>query len=678
MRMRSACLLGSALALVSMSAEAADLALKRVMLSTGGVGYFEYEAQADGDTRFELPVRLDQMDDVLKSIVVMDDKGGSGAVEAPGRQPLSEIFRGLSVGQNDLSDPATLLNALKGAVVEVSGSIRAQGRIIAVTEELTAAGGEATQTRHRLSILTASGVQSAVLEELDSVTFVEPGLQAELNRALESMARHREQNSRTLTVTARGQGPRTVRVGFVAEVPLWKASYRLTQTAPDKARMQGWAVIENVSGADWRDVELTLVSGNPVTFRQALYTSYFVQRPEVPVEVLGRVLPPADEGAVAMDALAKAAPGGGAARAMAPVPAMAPPPPPPAPEPQAMEEMTVTGSVIPAPDYAAQSEQTATAVTFTLPQRVSVGAGQSLAVPIVDREAPALPVALYQPSVSARHPLMAVRLVNDSGVGLPPGVLTLYDAAKGPVTYSGDARLATLPNGETRMLSFAVDDRTTVDREDRSMRQIVRARMANGVLEIVTANKQVTSYTVKAPADADRALVIEHPRWRDWTLTAPAQDGVETTDDALRIPYAVKAGETGKLNVVLERTETETRMLVDLDASSIAAFLEAGETTPEQKDAFRRMAELRGEMDRQQAVIEQASAERDRLFEEQKRLRENLGAVPQGSDLARRYLDALNRQEDQAEGLAQRIRDAEAARDAKRQELAAFVSGLTL
>ena len=67
----------------------------------------------------------------------------------------------------------------------------------------------------------------------------------------------------------------------------------------EQGRLLGWSVIENMSGQDWEEVELTLVSGNPVTFRQALYAAYYASRPEVPVEVLGRVLPSPDTGAVA-------------------------------------------------------------------------------------------------------------------------------------------------------------------------------------------------------------------------------------------------------------------------------------------------------------------------------------------------------------------------------------------
>ena len=58
-------------------ANAADLSLQRVMLSSGGVGYFEYEATVDGNAALSLDVPLDQVDDILKSLVVYDD-GGRG------------------------------------------------------------------------------------------------------------------------------------------------------------------------------------------------------------------------------------------------------------------------------------------------------------------------------------------------------------------------------------------------------------------------------------------------------------------------------------------------------------------------------------------------------------------------------------------------------------------------
>ena len=101
--------------LFTLPALAQDLALKRVMLSSGGLGYFEYEATVDGDATLKLTVSLDQVDDVLKSLVVYDDKGGIGGLSLPGKEPLRQAFKDLPFDESSLQSPGSLLATLKGA-----------------------------------------------------------------------------------------------------------------------------------------------------------------------------------------------------------------------------------------------------------------------------------------------------------------------------------------------------------------------------------------------------------------------------------------------------------------------------------------------------------------------------------------------------------------------------------
>src|SRR5215469_18034088 len=105
----------TALGACPMMAAAQDLALKRVMLSSGGLGYFEYEATVDGDATLKLTVSLQQVDDVLKSLVVYDDKGGVGGLSLPGKEPLRQTFKDMPFDQAALDSPAKLLDALRGA-----------------------------------------------------------------------------------------------------------------------------------------------------------------------------------------------------------------------------------------------------------------------------------------------------------------------------------------------------------------------------------------------------------------------------------------------------------------------------------------------------------------------------------------------------------------------------------
>jgi hypothetical protein len=249
--------------------QAGDFELRRVMLSTGGVGYFEYETRVAGDAALSFRVRRDQVDDVLKSVVVYDDEGRIGTITLPGQEPLRESFRGLPFEPGHLASPAELFNALRGAEVRVSGAREIVGRLLSVTPETVALPEGGSMTRHRLSLVGASGIQQVVLEDAGSISFTDPALAADVEAALRAVARHDDSDSRTLTVTLDGGSQeRTVSVAYVIEVPLWKATYRLTLSDDPEsvtAALQGWAVLENLTGEDWDGVELSVVSGNPVT-----------------------------------------------------------------------------------------------------------------------------------------------------------------------------------------------------------------------------------------------------------------------------------------------------------------------------------------------------------------------------------------------------------------------------
>lgn len=694
-----------------------QLALTRVLLSTGGVGYFEYEATVSGDADLSLEVRRDQVDDVLKSIVVYDDKGGVGTIALPGAEPLDTAFRELPFSAGDLTSPAALLNAMRGAEVTTGGSRQLTGRLMSVTEETVRLPGNdgATTTRHRVTLMTSEGLRQLVLEEADALRFTDPAVQAQIDRALSAVADNARRERRRLTVHTRapqdGQaaGERRVRVGYVAEMPLWKATYRLSlgtgagqngegqnaqgqngQADKGSGALQGWAVLENLSGEDWSNVDLTVVSGNPVTLRQALYTPYFVERPEVPVEVLGRVLPSADEGAVTLnDARPAMRSQSEASRAGAPPAAAmaAPPPMPGAPAPAPMGEplakVAPYGSAASTPAMAAVRDAEAGAaegaqVLFHYPQPVSVPNGGTLMMPIAATSLPVERVALYQPAADARHPLASLRLRNDGDTALPPGLLTFYDRGSANSAYVGDARMATLPAGESRLLSFAVDQAITVDREEKPSRRLSRATLADGVLTLSVVDRQSTTYTVAGAPDADRDVVIEHPRRPGWELAEPANGKPEATATAYRLPLAVPAGKTVTLTATLERPRQERIVLTDLTADQIAARASAPELPAEVRQALTTLAGLRAAVAEKERRIAELERERTERIADQDRLRENLKALPAGSDLHKRTLAKMAEAESRLDALARDLTAARNEADAARQTLRERVKAMVI
>ena len=690
--MRSRFLAAVALGVLPLAvpALAAELKLTRVLLSTGGVGYFEYEAEVEGDTTLELDVRLDQVDDVLKSIVVFDDKGGVGTIELPGRQPLARVFRELPFGREALNSPVALLNALQGAEIEVDGGRPLRGRIIQVLPEQIALDDNRVVTRHRVSLLSAGGIRQFLLEDVDAVSFRDGELRAQVEAALGQVARHRARDRRKLAIQAHGAGKRRVRVAYVVGAPLWKASYRLTLDADPtgtEGQLQGWAVIENLSGQDWKGVELTLASGNPVTFRQALYQAYFVHRPEVPVEVLGRVLPKLDRGVLAegeartrrkegraMPKKARkprqrASRAGGGRTSTLSLMADAAEAPAPAPAPAAAR-----GAI------AVHSTEATTQVVFTIGRGIDVASGNSLAIPIVDRSVKAERLALYQPgSASGINPLSSVKLANEGESGLPPGVLTLYEReAGGPVAYVGDARMGPLPAGEHRLLSFAVDNKTKVDAKSEGRSRITKGKVEAGLFQFTRLERQVTTYRVKAPAREARKVLIEHPIRSRWRLIAPTAKEVDRTGTHYRLAKVVAPGESGRIEVVEERPIDESIRLLNLDERRVGGFIRSKELSAEIRDAFRRMLVLKKAVDKAGREVGRLEGRLAAISKGQQRIRDNLSRVPRGGALHNRYLRKLDEQEDEIEKRQGQLETARDALEAARGGLSKYVGALSL
>lgn len=652
---------------VTLPARAEEPRLERVVLSTGGVAYSEFSAEVSGDAVLRIDVRLDQVDDVLKSLMVFDPAGRIAGVSLPGRAPLDTVFRDLPFDETALSSPVALLNGLRGARVSVDGSTETAGRLIGVTEEV-AIVDDRQVARHRVAVMTEAGLRTVLLEDARAIRFEEAGLRADVGRALEAIARHRTRDRRTLAISLKGSGARTVRIGYVAAAPLWKTAYRLVLARDGETGfLQGWAVLENQTGRDWRDVAVTLVSGNPVTFRQALYESYFVDRPELPVEVFGRVLPRRDAGGVVPPQVAQTPrfePGGALQRAM----------------PKA--ESAAAGGILsmmsadaaPAPGaVAAATEQATASVLFAFDDPVDLPAGHSQMLALVSREVPVERMWLYQPDTHARHPLAAARITNDTDSGLPPGILTLFERGAGGVTFVGDAELPVLAAGDSRFVSFALDRDTTIDREDRQERTVVGASLSRGVLETRVKTVLETIYTVEAPASGDRPVTLEHPRRPGWELVSPKGD-YEVTERFHRLPLAVPAGETRALTVRQERTDGERLVLGDLPPRVIFQRAASGDLDPKVRELFEDLAERHRALRGMEQARERLRARAAAIAEDQGRVRANLESVPSDSDLARRYLAGLTAQEDELESIGDETRALDRKIAEARAELDAYIA----
>lgn len=666
-------------------AAAAELPLKQVILSNSGLAQFTHAGPVAGSSTIELPVRLDQVDDILKSLTVFDRAGAVGTVSLPGKTPLPELFRDLPFGPEALNSSPDLLNALVGTEIEISGPVNAKGRVFRVVrEQVTLPNNGGTTARHRLTLMTPAGLTQAILEEVTELRFTDPQTRQQIERLLAGLTENRAKDRRTLAVSFLGEGTRDVAISYVVDAPVWKTAYRIVLPKDGgkdgvKARLQGWAVVENLTGGDWKDVDLTLVSGNPVALRQPLYTALFASRPEVPVSTNTRIVPrrddiqekaaaPAPQAGLRSDQVARqfAAP-----RTLTRQIAVTP---------GSVEASAPMTSAPPAPAAnAAAAEEAATQLTFRFPAKLSLATGHTMMVPFIDREIPVTRVWLYQPDVSLNRPLAAVRLRNDGDSALPAGLVTAFDlSADGSTSFVGDALLPLTPKDATRLATFALDTRTAIRRDDRGIRQTALGKALNGTLTVQTRSQRTIDYEVTTPPDEDREIVVEEERVVGWT-PVPGAKGIEETPTRYRHTISAPRDTTTKASFTTEHLDSEQIVLTELDVDDMLVKIRGLENeSPGLKAVAARLTALVEEMNKAKTQRSQLDTERERIARDQERVRSNLQSVGQGSDLGRRYLATLKSQEDRLAEIGNLDTKLEKEIDAKTKAAEDAVRRLTL
>jgi hypothetical protein len=289
-----------------------DLPVRKVVLYKNGVGYFEHAGQVNGSQRVAIDFTSSQLNDVLQSLTVLDEGGGRIAgVNYNSTTPLAEQLKTLSLGMTEDPTSTELFGALRGQRVEVigapvsaggGGTITGRLMSIEARTEKTAADSDNTVDKFYLTLVATTGAVRVIeLTPSLSVRPLDASLQGQLDRYLELLASTHSTGLRHLTLDSIGQGQRQLRVSYISEVPVWKSTYRIVfpREANGKATMQGWAVVDNTVGADWDNVQLSLVAGAPQSFIQPLSQPLYARRAEIPIATELETTPQTHEAAEA-------------------------------------------------------------------------------------------------------------------------------------------------------------------------------------------------------------------------------------------------------------------------------------------------------------------------------------------------------------------------------------------
>ncbi len=634
--------------------------IESITLSSAGMAEIERQIPISDTGTAQLRVPLTQVDDILKTLMAVDGKNRIDSLTLSGLAPLKESFDSLPFSANDLHSPATLAQALRGQQVSASSQGRlVRGAVLGV--QATAATNE-RPAQAILSVLTEQGqIQTLELGPDTSLEVLDKTLQQQLQQATEVLAGQSNQQSRDIQLVLNKTDAKTARLSYLIPAPVWKSSYRLMMQ-DGKARLQAWAIFENTSGEDWKDVKVTLSSGSPVMLRQRLLERYWNERPELPVAVGSSIAPQADTQATLSANQARKAAGEAMRARMAPV----------APAPM-MEASYMADSAV-SKQWASggagastQAQEGQTQVRFSLPQTLSVPTGQTVSVPFIDTSLQAEALSVYRSGQAGNHPTAAIWVNNEQANSLPPGIITVFNQADGHV---GDAELAGLPAGEQRLIYFAQDSKVQIREEQTDEYRLSKTRVTDGVARSEWTRFQNFRYEIKAPADEDRTVLIQLPRQDGWTFKSDAHDSDTAQEHRLKVKVA--KGKTVTVTAQLSLQDQVELRLEEIDENMLLQWRGNGEDSAQQAK-MDKLIELRRQLSQAQQAQNQAVESLNDTVAEQERIRANLAAVSAQSTLGQRFSEQLAQQEDQ---IASQRKAVQEQRDAVQKARQAFEKGL--
>jgi hypothetical protein len=677
------------------------LPVTRVVLYKNGVGYFEHAGHVRGSQEVNVDFTTAQLNDVLKSLTVLDlGKGRITGVSYNSNAPLERRLGSLNLPVGEKPTTAQFLDALRGARLDVhSGSETASGRLLSIDEREIPIHDDQKVTVDQISIISDSGeLRVFDLTPATSVRVAEKDVNDEVGKYLGLVASTRDQDVRRMTISTAGEGERNLLISYISEVPVWKSTYRIVIPKEGKPLLQGWAIVDNTVGEDWKNVELSLVAGAPQSFVQELSQPYYTRRPVVPLPVNAMIMPQTHEAtteeakAAPPSAIVNGVPGGIAGGSMAEVggsiagrlPQMA------SGNGSGMgggvgagtykawagrPDSTAVADSLEASTSSAQARDLGDLFEYKLQDRVTIRKSQSALVPILQARIDAEKVSVWNPSQSSV--LRALWVENTSALTFDGGSFNVLEGD----AFAGEGLMDPIKPGEKRLLSYAADLGVLVDARQKAENQrVTRVFIAHGTMTQSTEERAENTYTIRNRDTSARTVVIEHPARPGWKLTDDAKPA-ESSASFHRFRLSVEPKKTESLLVKEYRPVANSYQLSNVSDDQIKFFLAQKMINPEIEQALRKVMAQKNSIAAIDAEMASRKTRISGVADDQQRVRENMKALKGSLEekaLVARYVRELGEQEDRVQALHLEMSELQQKREAAQKTLNEMIAGLQM
>ena len=652
----------------------ADLPVKQVVLYKHGVGFFERSGRLGAGESARLDFNASEMNDVLKSLTIGASGGGKiSGLRYDSMDPLSHKLDEFPFKIAGGGMPG-LLDQIKGARVELKlGTETVTGTIVGAR---SFAGTDKQPEHDQLNLMLDSGEFRTIdLGAATGLRFPDAKLQQQFKDYLAALVAARSKEKRSVYIDSTDTKERDVTASYMIPAPVWKSSYRLI--FGDKAPMlEGWAIVDNTTGEDWTKVNLSLVSGRPISFVSQLYAPKYVNRPSAELAddpaaqavVHSGGFEEKDKKAVAGFAVGGLAnrPMNGR-REMAAAPAMMAPMMADA----AAESVNVVPSSI---DAAAVGRELGDLFEYRIGQPVTIRKNESAMLPFLQQTIEGRKLLIYSDH-SSQHPTNAAELTNSSGKTLDGGPITVYDAG----AYAGEALMETLKASDKRLISYAVDLGTRITEAFGSKGELVREIHASrGIVTTKIAAEETRTYTVRNVDQKAKTLILEHPLRPGYTLLS--QKPKEKTATNYRFELQLGAGATQEFVVNEERVYEQSVAVVNLTPDVLVSYLQNRSLSDAGRRQLQRIADQKRLVAENDRALQDVDAQMRGLTADEERVRRNiqsLNNVAGQQQQVQTYARQLDTQEQQLAGLRDKQAELQKKKSALQGELDKLMEAMT-
>jgi hypothetical protein len=708
------------------------LPLTHVVLFNSGVGYFQREGTVEGNKRIDMTFATSDVNDLLKSLMLEDLGGGTiGTVSYDSQEPIEVTLRAFALDLTTNPSFGQLLNQARGEKVEVTtqqGNGQ-QGTVTGVVVGMESQEEGPNKETHQLNLNCTEGLRCIPLSQVQRVRFLNATLDAEFRRALEVLALSHDNQKKSVNLNFTGEGKRDVRVGYAVENPIWKATYRLVIDKDGKLKLQSWAIVENTTDEDWKDVRLTLVASRPISFKMELYQPLYVPRPTVEPERFASLRPPVFNGSMTTPSGAGMGlagggfniggnfgggfqqgfqlgfnqgfnqggfqnggtpytnryqidtsglqPGGRAGPRLSYEDMIKRREELRQARAKAMENGPALAALDPKEIDALMNrdgEEVEDSYQYVVREKATVPRQKSAMLPIINHEVEGTRVSIFNERIQGRNPLLGLRFKNTTDQPLMQGPVFVQEAGR----YAGDARIADMQPGEERLLAYAVDGGVEVlAGPDKTWEKVVSVAIRKGQFTSRWEQHTLKEYHIKNRSKQDRILVVEHPASLKVRIVS-AHKPYETARDFHRFEVKVAAGKPAVLAVEELRDDGTHMDLNGLNEASLTYYLAAEATTPKIKEVLQQIRKKNQALADLDAEIRTLNEQMKPVVSDQERLRANMDRLPRDSALYKRYLDKLDEQETQLEKLHTAVKAKQELLSKQRTEHEAFLRDLTV